>query len=215
MGSRVRLVAVLVGHDEARVLGDEVLGQRDRTVRAERSGRVDDLGAEQRRHLAALVGDVVGHDEGDPVAPPASDHGEGDAGVARRRLEDDRVRAEQPARLEVLDEVLGDPILDRACRVHELELGEDPDGRVRRHPWDFDERRVADRAEDVFVAPAVWGEILVGVRVNVIGVDRLRRSRPDATQLPRPEGTHGQPPAIAGSSRTSSRSPTGVASPSR
>jgi hypothetical protein len=37
----------------------------------------------------------------------------------------------------------------------------------------------------------------------------------DARQIARPEGTHGQPPAIAGSSRTSSRSPTGVASPSR
>ena len=39
-------------------------------------------------------------------------------------------------------------------RVDALELGEDPDRRVRRHPGDLDERRVADRLEDARVAVA-------------------------------------------------------------
>ncbi len=74
---------------------------------------------------------------------------------------------------------------------------------------------MADRAEDVVVSAAVRREVLVGVDVHVIRVDLLRGSRPQSAQLSRPKGTHDQPPAIAGSSRTSSRSPTGVASPSR
>ena len=48
----------------------------------ERAGRVDDLGAEQRRHLAPLLGHVVGHDERDAVALAAADHRQRDAGVA-------------------------------------------------------------------------------------------------------------------------------------
>ena len=93
----VRRVAVLVGHDVARLGGHELLGQRDRPVRPERARRLDHLGAEQLDQLAPLGGDVVGHDQGHPIALPTTDHRQGDPGVARRRLEDDRVGAE-PAR---------------------------------------------------------------------------------------------------------------------
>ena len=112
-----------------------------------------------------------------------------------------------PARLEVLDQVLRDAILDRAGRVEHLELGEDADVRVRRHARDLDQRRVADRVEDVVVAAAVRGQRLVGVGVRVVVVVGRRSSR---------RGTAiGQPPAIAGSSRTSSAGATGVSSPAR
>ena len=75
--------------------------------------------------------------------------------------------------------------------------------RVRAHPRDLDERRVPDRVEDVRVAPAVRRELLVGVGVVVIGVGEP------------PRDGHGQPPAIAGSRRTSSVWATGVSRPAR
>ena len=203
MGQRVGLVAVLVRHHEALVLGDEVLGQSDRAVGALRAGRVDDLRAEQRGHLAPLVRDVVGHDERHAVALAPADHRQRDAGVPGRRLEDDRVLVKQAPPLEVLDEVLRDAILDRPGRVEHLELGEDADVRVRAHPRDLDHRRVPDRVEDVRVPPAVPGEPLVRMRMVVIGV------------VEPPRDGHGQPPAMAGSRRTSSVGATGVSRPAR
>jgi hypothetical protein len=67
---------------------------------------------------------------------------------------------------------------------------------------------VTDRVEDVVVAAAVTDELIVRVRVGVIrGIERW------SGQLARQR--HGHPPAMAGSRRTSSAAPTGVASPSR
>ena len=110
------------------------------------------------------------------------------------------------ARLEVLDQVLGDAILDRARRVEHLELGEDAHRGVRRHARDLDQRRVADGLEDVAVAAAMRDQRLVGVgvRVLVFGLDASRRG----TAI-------GQPPAIAGRRRTSSAGATGVSRPAR
>ena len=115
---------------------------------------------------------------------------------------------QQAALLEVLDQVLRDAILDRAGRVRHLELGEDADVRVRRHARDLDQRRVADRLEHVRVPAAVQGEALVGVEMVVRR--RVQRLAPELLR----EG-HAQPPAIAGSSRTSSDGVTGVSSPWR
>ena len=73
---------------------------------------------------------------------------------------------------------------------------------------------MADRVEDVLVAAAVRRERLVGVDVGggrLVGAVVANR----ALDVASAKGAHPQPPAIAGSSRTSSRSPTGVLSPSR
>ena len=125
--------------------------------------RIDHLGAVEGGHLAPLVGDVVGHHERDAVALPPPDHRQRDPGVPRRRLEDDRVLVEEPALLEVVDQVLGDPVLDRARRVEHLELGVDTHVRVRRHARNLHERRVADRVEDAIEAATVSGQLLVDV----------------------------------------------------
>ena len=113
--------------------------------------------------------------------------------VGSRMIESAR---EQAARLEVLDQVLRDAILDRAGRVHHLELGEDPDGRVRRHPRDLDERRVADRVEDVVVAAAVRRERLVGVGVRRGPASSASPSSPApaAGRRPASGAPLGQPP---------------------
>ena len=98
-------------------------------------------------------GDVVGHDDGHAVALPAADHRKRDAGVAGRRLEDDRAGVQATVRLEVLDERARDAVLDRARRVGGLELGEQADVGAGREPGDLDRRRVADRLDDPCVAP--------------------------------------------------------------
>ena len=97
----------------------------------------------------------------------------------------------------------------------ELELGELGLKGIEEHQPAS--QRVADRVEDVIVPPAVRSKLLVGADVNVVRVDGLGGCGGDPAELARPEGAHRQPapPAIAGSSRTSSRSPTGVLSPSR
>ena len=60
-----------------------------------------------------------------------------------------------PSRLGGVDHRLRDPVLDRAGRVAALELGEDAHARLRREPRQLDQRRVADRLEDVLeAAPA-------------------------------------------------------------
>ena len=110
--------------------------------------------------------------------------------------------------LEVLDQVLRDAILDRAGRVHHLELREDAHVRVGRHARNFDEWRVSDRLEHVAIAAAVAGQALVRVEMVVRG-----RVQCPARQLLGKR--HAQPPAIAGSSRTSSDGVTGVSRPWR
>jgi hypothetical protein len=55
----------------------------------------DDLGAEDLEHLATLDRHARGHEDLDRVALDAGDGGEGDAGVARRRLDDGLARQER------------------------------------------------------------------------------------------------------------------------
>ena len=189
VGLRVGRVAVLVGHHVARVLGGQ-LASPARSPRSSPSapGRVDDLRAEQLGQLASLRGDVVGHDERDPVALAARDHRERDAGVAGRRLEDDRVRARAaPRRSRSSMRYFADAVLDRPGRVRASRAWRSSrTAGLGRHPRDLDERRVADRVDDRRVPSR--RRSLTARRARASG--RRRRL---------------SPPAIAGSSRTSSR----------
>jgi hypothetical protein len=58
-------------------------------------------------------------------------------------------RLDRAPRLGVLDHVLGDAVLDRAGRVAALELRPEADLRLGRQARQLDQRRVADRFEDV------------------------------------------------------------------
>ena len=118
------------------------------------AGRVDDLGAVHLQQLRALGRDVVGHDDLQRVALARADHRERDAGVARRRLEDRLAGRDRAPLLGVLDQRARDAVLDRAGRVVGLELGPDADARLGREPLELDQRRVADRLDDVAVATA-------------------------------------------------------------
>ncbi len=77
---------------------------------------------------------------------------ERDAGVAGGRLEDRLAGADRALLLGVLDQRAGDAVLDRAGRVVRLELGPDAHARLGREARQLDERRVADRLDDVAVA---------------------------------------------------------------
>src|SRR6185437_9744554 len=69
---------------------------------------------------------------------------ERDAGVAAGGLEDAAAGLELARRLGRLDHREGHAVLDRAGRVLLLELREDAHVRVRRHPRQLDQRRIAD-----------------------------------------------------------------------
>ncbi len=133
-----RPLGVLVGH------GD---GPPDRPVGALVARREDDLGAEHLEELAALDRHVLGQHDLDRVALDAGDHGHGDAGVARRRLDDRLARRQRAVGLGLLDHAEGDAVLDRARRVLPLHLAEDADVGVGADPAHVDHRRVADHVE--------------------------------------------------------------------
>ena len=154
VGARVGRVPVLVGHVVRGVGGGHLERHRDGAVGALVAGAVDDLGAVHLQQLRALGRDVVRHHDLELVALARADHRQRDAGVARRRLEDRLARLDQAAGLGVLDHRLGDAVLDRAGRVHRLELGPDAHARLGREAPQLDERRVADRLDDVRVAAA-------------------------------------------------------------
>ena len=61
--------------------------------------------------------------------------------------------ADRAPRLGVLDQRAGHAVLDRAGGVVALELGVDAHARLRRQPLQLDQRRVADRGDDVRVLP--------------------------------------------------------------
>ena len=98
--------------------------------------------------LAPLGRHVLGHHDLDRVALDAGDHRHGDAGVARRRLDDGAARRQGPVLFGFADHRPGDAVLHRPCRVLTLELGEDANLRIGAQIGDIDDRRVADEVED-------------------------------------------------------------------
>ena len=91
--ARVGVVAVLVEEVPLGVLGGQLVGPAHGAVGALRARREDDLGAEHLEHLAPLDRHVLRHQDLDRVALELGDGRQGDAGVARRRLEDRLARA--------------------------------------------------------------------------------------------------------------------------
>ena len=74
---------------------------------------------------------------------------QGDAGVAARRLENDRVRLDQTRLLGRVDHRDPDAVLDTVCRVEELQLGDDVGDRTFGDPVEPDQRGVTDQFRDV------------------------------------------------------------------
>ena len=190
VGQRVVLVAVLVEHHPGRVGGGQLLGHPHRLVGAAGGRREDDLRAVGLQQLAPLSGGVLRHHADQPVAAQPGHHGQRDAGVARGRLEDRGARRQQAVLLRRRDHVEGGAVLDRAGRVAVLQLGPQPHVRPGRQPGQADQRRAAERVEQVVVA-----------HVDLAG--------------PAARGRQPAPPATAGSTVTVSPSCTSAARPPR
>ena len=136
----------LMGEEPAVGLG-ELLGLLDHAEALLRLRREHDLGPEHAHELAPLDREGLDHGDDQRIALGGADHGEADAGVAARRLDHGLAGLELTLALGLLDDVEGEPVLDRGRRIEELALHEHPHVR-RREPVDLHDRRVADRVED-------------------------------------------------------------------
>ncbi len=124
----VRGVAVLVQEEPFGVLLGQRTGHAHGAVGALGAGRLDDLGAPHLEQLAALDRDVGRQHDLERVALHPAHHGQADAGVARRRLDEHLVRLarhQHPVPLGLLDQRQRHPVLDRPAGVLALELDED------------------------------------------------------------------------------------------
>ena len=148
--ARVALVAVLVGLVGAGNLLGEPVG--DGVVALRRLGldgiRADDhLGAEGLEQRDLLAAHLVGHGEDAAVAAQRGDDRKAGAGVPGGRLDDRAAGLQLPFALGRVDHRDRDPVLDRAARVEELELGEDGRRVVGHDVLEPNERGVADQLE--------------------------------------------------------------------
>ena len=149
VGLGVGLVLELAGEEPAVPLG-ELARLRGHAGALLGGRRQHDLRAEEAHQPPALDAEALGHDDDERVALDRADHGEADAGVAARRLDDGLAGAERAVALGRLDDGERQPVLDRAHRVEGLELGvERRVGRCQR--VQADDGRVADGGEDVRV----------------------------------------------------------------
>jgi hypothetical protein len=149
--TRVVGVGELVEH-RALALLHHPLGEIARALHAALLRREDDLGAEGAHRLAPLDREVLGHDQDHAVTADRRRHGEGDAGVARGRLDQHVARLDVAAFLGVADHRDRRPILHRAGRVIAFQLCKNKILVIKNlFPWKTlqpDQRRVADEILD-------------------------------------------------------------------
>ena len=112
---------------------------------------LDQFRPRKPQHVLLFLGLGVGdHDDG-PVAERARHHRDADAGVAGRALDHDAAGTEIAALDRIVDDRERRAILDRPSGIHELGLAENrAAGRFGGGP-EPDERRAADRADDIGV----------------------------------------------------------------
>ncbi len=149
VGFGVGVVGELVDEIAARNLLGQTLGHVGvvfgMAMRHVRAGQAH-VGAHGAQVLDLLLRHLVGNDQQDVVALLLADQGQGQAGVARRGLNDGAARF-QPARLlSRLDHRQGDAVLDGAAGVLALQLQEQAAG-AGVDPRHLDHRRLADQVQ--------------------------------------------------------------------
>ena len=147
MGLDVLLVLVLVGHGVfvARRLGMG-LGEIDRALaearrRAELVGDHVQVGAGNLQQHLLLQRHPVGHDGAHVVSARPRHRRQADAGIARGGLDDAALPADFATLLQVTQHLPRGAVLDRAERVHPLQLGVQRELRRRIEPVEPHQRR--------------------------------------------------------------------------
>src|SRR6478736_6132572 len=196
-GLAVDLGVGLVGElarEHPATLGGDLVGLGDRSLHA--GGRVgqDELGAEGPQQRAALLAHRLRHRQDDLVAAGCADHGERDAGVAGRRLDDRAARLELAARLGRVDDGDPDAVLDGVGGVVELELGGNGRRRSIRDLVEAHERRVADQLGHVVVDRHCGGPFGCvrrdGLATRIASDNRALLIHIPTRRYPAPSGAH-------------------------
>ena len=141
----IGLVPVLVEHGPVGVRLGKLVGELHGTVGPLLRRAGDDLGAEDLEHLAPLVGDVARKHDLHPIAAALAEHGQRNAGVARRGFEDHRAGAKPAVGLGAVKHRQRHAVLHRAGRVLAFQLGVEPHRRVGAQAADIKRGRAADQ----------------------------------------------------------------------
>src|SRR5258708_3861596 len=123
MGARIGLVAILVEHNIAIIAAGQFLSHANCAIAAEFAIGENNLRAVEFEHLAALLRHIIGHNSSKAVALDASNHGQGDTGIAAGWFQEDRTGRKFTSGLSLLDHLFGDAILDAAGGIDSLQLG--------------------------------------------------------------------------------------------
>jgi hypothetical protein len=124
------------------------------------SRRLHQLGAAQPQEVLLLLALGLGdHDDG-AIAAGARHDRKSDPGIARGRLDHQATRLQRAALLGLQDHPFAGAILHRLARIHEFGLAENGAAGQFGCALQFDQRRVADRLDDVFVECHVGGNLL-------------------------------------------------------
>jgi hypothetical protein len=119
----VGLVLELAGHEPAVRVG-QLLRLAEHADAGLDGGSEHDLGPVEAHELAALDAERLRHDDDQGIAALRADHGQPDPGVPARGLDDGLAGPQGARAFGGLDDAERQPILDRAARVHALQLGE-------------------------------------------------------------------------------------------
>ena len=141
----VRLgLAKLIGQP----LGDMLIVVR---VGVRQRRHLDQFGAAQPQHVFLFLAlGFRNHDQG-AVAARAGDDRKTDAGIASGRFHHEAAGLQFAALLGLEDHPFAGAVLHRLARIHELGLAEDGAAGCFGSPRQLDERRIADRFDDVVV----------------------------------------------------------------
>jgi hypothetical protein len=148
-----RWISGFASDEDRAVLLAELLGLGHRALHALAARREHQLRAVGAQQPATLLAHRLRHREDDAVAAGGAHEGEGDPGVAARRLDDRPARLQLPRRLGRVDHRDADAVLHAARRVVELQLGGHRGARALGEPVQAHQRCVADQLGNVVVDP--------------------------------------------------------------
>ena len=125
MHRRVRRIHELTGDEAVRNFRRQLVRLGNRALHALRAVAEHQLRAIRLHQLAALDAHRLRHDDDDAVTARRRDGSQADAGVARRRLDDDAAGFQRARSLRIVNHPLCDPILHGTGGVEIFQLGED------------------------------------------------------------------------------------------